>query len=1210
MARDERQQPVLDILQELRGLEPLKQLFWSELSYQRVNQPLSRRGWTDAAHDALAEDPILFAAHNDFHILLLRLASEKLLLGPERPVVSRLLQDHPYSLFVFSNSSRDRWHFLNVKYDGQRERRRLFRRITVGPEERLRTASERLAMLDVAENTEWIQALRRPLGVNDIQQRHDEAFDVEAVTRQFFRDYNEAFENLEADLQRQTGDRTWAHEYALLFLNRLMFLYFVQRKGWLGDEREFLRFFWKSYKESGQPQDSFYDCWLRVLFFEAFDKKPPRGYRHFPDGIKKALVLAPYLNGGLFRENELDRRSGYNVTDSSFDRCFRFMEHYNFTIAEDSPLDQEVAVDPEMIGKVYESLVNVPAEADTRGDAGIFYTPRTEIDLMCRLALVDHLANHLGQKNKDVLSEAVFALEPEEKEAADGALARANLWPALSQLLQEIAVLDPACGSGSFLVGMLGILDDLGRRAATALLKDVEKSYERKKRIIGQNLYGVDVMEWACRVAELRLWLALIIDADFAREELCLRREPLLPNFTFKIRPGDSLVQELGGINLRNIGSSQEISRPLKARIARLKNEKQKFYHNDPSCLFNSQLEVILEEQRLFREILDYRNKSILDEMYSLRRKIEDPEKRQLRLDGTIEGRTRQMELEAAGWKKRVEELADELERVIRASEALRPDKPAPFAWDLAFVEIFGGEKRGFDIVIGNPPYVRQENISEPHMPRKEVTAVNKKAYKEKLIRSVYQAYPRFFGYNARKDTAEHKIDAKSDLYIYFYFHGLSLLNPKGSFCFITSNSWLDVGYGKNLQEFLLKHCHLKMVLDNQARRSFAAADVNTVIVLISPPDHTRACGLDQTARFVMFKVPFEQTLSPVIFEEIEAAADRRTKPEYRVFPIGQRTLLEDGCEIPKDEGGASAKGPLIKVSCYIGNKWGGKYLRAPDIYWTILEKGKDKLVRLGDIAEVRFGIKTGANEFFYLNEARIREWGIEEEFLRPVIVSPRECDSVEVELRNLCFKAFICHKDFHQLRGTAALDYIRWGEKQGYHLRPSLRHKSKWYDFPEKDWAKVLWPMIHNNRLTVPWNPNRVAVDHNLFEIFGFDDDLLWGSLAWSAQILFRELHGRSNLGQGALKTEGIDIKTLNILRFKTEDIVAGIKFARVSLSKRKIGTVEYESMTLDRRSLDNIFFDALGLTQGERDAVYEAVINLVEARLGKARSLRPRDI
>ena len=375
-----------------------------------------------------------------------------------------------------------------------------------------------------------------------------------------------------------------------------MFLYFIQRKRWLGDDTEFLRSFWESYQETSEQTDSFVDHWLNVLFFEAFNSKFHGGHRHFPDQIRAAMQLAPYLNGGLFTENALDVEHNFQISDRLFTEIFNFLESYNFTIAEDSPLDQEVAVDPEMIGKVYESLVNVSDEADERGDAGIFYTPRTEIDLMCRLTLVDNLTNHLGTDHKNLLYEVIFAFNPDDKREADGKLAAALLWEPLDGCLKQLAIVDPACGSGSFLVGMLHILNDLRERTNQGLRRE-ESNFDRKKDIIGQNLYGVDVMEWACHVAELRLWLALIIDAEFLPAELHLRDEPLLPHFSFNIRCGDSLVQEIGGMNLdTRRDASSGVSRELKARITRLKNEKLKFFNNDPTCRYRSEEEFQQEE--------------------------------------------------------------------------------------------------------------------------------------------------------------------------------------------------------------------------------------------------------------------------------------------------------------------------------------------------------------------------------------------------------------------------------------------------------------------------------------------------------------------------------------------------------------------------------------------------------------------------------------
>lgn len=1116
-------------------------------------------------------------------------------------MVSQLLKEHTYGLFIFSNHSQEHWHFINVKYDAEKEKRRLFRRISISSQERLRTAAERIAMLDL----QYMQPDISGLPPLKIQSQHDEAFDVEAVTKQFYKEYEAVFRILADDLRKQSGDKTWAHDYSLQFLNRCMFLYFIQRKGWLGNNYDFLASFWKSYQHSSQRQNSFVEDWIKVLFFEAFNDKFHGGHGYFPPEIAQALSLAPYLNGGLFTENKIDKEYKAAIADSLFGQIFKFLEGYNFTISEDSPLDKEVAVDPEMIGKVYETLVNVSEEVDKRGEAGIFYTPRTEIDLMCRLALVDYLANHAGEDKKDLLYQFVFALEPEEKEDADKVIDGAALWTILDKLLKNIAVLDKACGSGSFLVDMLNILDDLQERANCRLGIE-EDSFNRKRRIIRQSLYGVDVMEWACHVAELRLWLALIIDAEIPQEELHARKEPFLPHFTFKIRCGDSLVQEFGGINLSYTRESRFMSLSgFTRRINEFKEEKLKFYSHAKGRQFFTVEALLNEEKRLFLEILNTRQQNIQKEIIALRRKIEGPVERRILLGGIVEEKPHQIELDSANAKEQIEDLNLENGQINKLKEYLNTAPQAPFVWDIAFVEIFEEGKKGFDIIVGNPPYVRQEAIAAPVVQGIQITG-DKKEYKAKLAASVYRAFPNFFHYKPKDNSASHKLDAKSDLYIYFYFRGLSLLNDKGSFCFITSNSWLDVGYGADLQEFLLKHSHVKMILDNQLRRTFASADVNSIIVLLSAPDDSREWALDKTARFVMFKCPFEHILSPVIFEEIEDAKERKATKEYRVFPIQQGKLLEDGCEI-SDEAEKTAKvtGPLIKVARYIGNKWGGKYLRAPEIYWTILEKGKGKLVRLGNIAEVRRGFTTGANEFFYLDKEKISEWEIEEEFLKPVFISPRECSSVEIKPEELHNRAFVCHKEIDALNGTSALLYIKWGEKQQFDMRPSCRGRQRWYDFPERDWAKVLWPMIHNDRQSVFWNPQCIAVDHNLFEILRYDEDILWGSLAWTAQILFRELHGRANLGQGALKTEGIDIRTFYALCVKSQSTIMALKNARSKLSLRKIGSVQDESKSTERRSLDNIIFDIISLTQGERDAVYEAVINLVEARLKKAGSL-----
>lgn len=734
MSEDSLQREVFDRLNRLHGEDELNNLL-ALLGYTFVRRNDNDRrvawsGWTDPAREVLAEPPRkLFRAGlgGEFGVVYCRLKGDKLLVAQERRVISQLQGKNNFTrgLFVFSNEEKDRWHFVNVRHEAGEDRRSLQRRITIGPEERLRTASERIEKLKLGTDAARMTAL-------EIQHVHNDAFDVEQVTKKFFDDYTKVYFELQDDLTEQTGDRRWAHDYSLQFVNRMMFLYFVQRKRWLGDDPEFMQGFWNAYRLSNGPADSFFEAWLKVLFFESFNGRFHGGHRHFPAEIRSVLATAPYLNGGLFTQNDLDQRHSFEISDDRFETVLALLEHYNFTISEDSPLDQEVAVDPEMIGKVYESLVNVEENAaDERSAAGIFYTPRTEIDLMCRLTVVDHLANHLGEAHKNLLYEVVFAIEPEDKDAADRQVAEEELWPELYGRLREITVVDPACGSGSFLVGMLQVVDDLQERAARRLDRE-EESYDRRKRIIGQSLYGVDVMDWAVRVAELRLWLSLIVEAGFDRDELHVRDEPLLPHFTFKLRPGDGLVQEVGGINLGHMRSDLATTPALRRKITTLKNEKLKFYNNDSDRRFATAEQLRQEERRLFLEILDTRRHEIQNKIADLNYRIANPSE-ELQLDGMAESTNRQLDLQTAAWEMEVAHLQDELDRTTRARQAIRPDTPVPFVWDIAFVEIFEGEDRGFDIVVGNPPYVRQESIADPQLSPDEVTTTNKKEYKAKL---------------------------------------------------------------------------------------------------------------------------------------------------------------------------------------------------------------------------------------------------------------------------------------------------------------------------------------------------------------------------------------------------------------------------------------------------------------------------------------------
>jgi type I restriction-modification system DNA methylase subunit len=528
----QRQQAVHDLLHGLKGLEPLKKLFWSELNYNRVNQSLSRRGWKEGVAGLLADDPVLFASGADaFHVIYARLASDKLLIGDERPVVSRLLQEHPYALFVFSNSRQEHFHFLNVKYDDDTQKRRLFRRITVGPFEQLRTASERITLLDLADVSPDLFGLS-PLA---IQERHDQAFDVEPVTKEFFHEYRRIFEEVEEAITGFGRDKDRKRLYTQRLFNRLMFIAFIQKKGWLkfGGDADYLAALWKAHlKDDSVSDKNFYRDRLKRLFFDGLNTTNEVNRIGINRGgfLKTLIGDVPYLNGGLFEDDEDDNDENIKVPDKATSSILKSLfAKFNFTVTESTPLDVEVAVDPEMLGRIFEELVT------GRHESGSYYTPKPIVSFMCREALKGYLETNAASESKSAIERFVEKHEPDDLRNAESVL----------DALRRVKVCDPACGSGAYLLGMLHELLDLRAALFQSRKLDSPSVYQRKLEIIQTNVYGVDIDQFAVNIARLRLWLSLAVDFEGAKPEP-------LPNLDYKVEVGDSLLgpSPTGGLEM------------------------------------------------------------------------------------------------------------------------------------------------------------------------------------------------------------------------------------------------------------------------------------------------------------------------------------------------------------------------------------------------------------------------------------------------------------------------------------------------------------------------------------------------------------------------------------------------------------------------------------------------------------------------------------
>jgi len=1018
----------------------------------------------------------------------------------------------------------------------------------------------------------------KQIGEKEIAKLEDvkSAFSITAVTDIFYDEFFKIYDKIVSSVKKinKITEDDAARDFVLLFSIRTVFIGFIQKKKWIGNDEKFIQNFFKEYKNKFFGKDKFYSRWLTPFFFEALNspqgRKVAYGNNDFSAETENRLQMAPYLNGGLFKPKQGYDNNGWIVPDEEIEEFFDFLFAHSFTIEENSLEDEDLQLNPEFLGIIFERLVN---KAD-----GAVYTPRIEVDLMCRLSLVKWLQKNLKNQIKvDNLYKLFFRENEKQKDQEEGNFSQKEAEEILEKL-GDLAICDPAVGSGAFLVGMIQALDNIEQILKNKYNLNGKNVFERKKQIIKDSLYGVEVKEWAVWICQLRLWLSLFVDVP---DNLKNSLEPILPSLDFKVRQGDSLVQRVGSKVFPISGHNLALSKSIKDKITKLKDVKLKYFDNKSEL---KDWELRQRELEIYEEILDTEIKEKEEKLKNLKNiklvKV-------MSLFGE-ENQIKQKESELD--KEKIEKLKNEIAELKQQKRALRKGSK-PLVWSIEFAEVFA-ERDGFDLVIGNPPYVRQETIADPMGKIKD-----KKGYKNCLEEMVKLDFPDDF-------SQKTKINAQSDLYTYFYIRGLRLLNPQGIHTFICSNSWLDVGYGAWLQEFLLKHCPVDLIIDNHAKRSFGGADVNTIISIIHAPQ--KKTNENYLVKFVAFKRPFEGTVFTENLLAIENANEILANDIFRVYPITSKNLKETGTEYEENA--------LTKNGKYVGDKWGGKYLRAPDIFFTILEKGKNKLVKLGDIAEIKRGFTTGANEFFYLDEPTIRQWGIEEEYLKPVIKSPRECKSILVNPKDLKYKIFICNKSKEELKGTNTLRYIEWGENKGFNKNPTVANRKHWWQNSDFS-SKIFMQMSFNDVFKFWFAKDEIRCDARLYTIsLQTEEDVYLLNSTLSAFII--ELFGRANLGEGALDFKVYEADQIIVLdkeKIKTkinrEIFLRPIKsiFEECGIDPRSDVPIEkQEPRPLpDRAELDGIVFDALELTEYERKEVYRAVCRLVWNRISKAKSV-----
>ena len=1027
-----------------------------------------------------------------------------------------------------------------------------------------------LAELALPARLEWMDDHGAARNFDGLLDAWLAALDTEELNRRFYRDLFAWFERALGAARFPTDEAVTLapEEHIIRLITRMLFVWFLKEKGLVAGglfaEHRAAQLL-KDYDRAGG--DNYYRAVLQNLFFatlntaigqRGFSSAQQSTHRVFSryryarqiadtDGLAGLLARTPFVNGGLFDclDSERATRDGGYRVDCFSDVHYRklsipnrlffgddgspglidLFDRYKFTVEENTPAELEVALDPELLGKVFENLlaaVNPETSLAARKETGSYYTPRPVVDYMVDEALAGALAAPDGATADGATAERIRRLLDYGDAFADAGTMFTP--PERERIIRAIAglkALDPAVGSGAFPMGILHKLtlalrrldpdnrlweniqrEQAARRAAAAFgtddqaARDAEldeisavferyrdSDYGRKLYLIQNCIYGVDIQPIAVQIAKLRFFISLAIEQEPNNDAADNYGIRPLPNLETRFVAADTLLA-LARPAQRTLGQTAAVT-DLERQIAA---NRERHFH------------AVTRQAKL-----DCRRRD--DE---LRRQLAQ----ELQADGFPAASAGQI----AAW------------------EPFDQNAGAADWFDAGYMF---GVPNGFDVVIANPPYVRQEGIAP-------------KAYKDALLK----AYP---------DAAV----GRSDLYCYFYARGLQLLKEGGMHLFVCSNSWLDVGYGAKLQEYLLDNATVDAIYESAVERQFSTAAINTIISVVrkGAPDDGHA------TRFVRLLEEFEPAMRPGGKKRVIS----KTVAELRAAATSGRH--------------------------FVGDKWGGKYLRAPAIYHHILDKCSDKLVRLGDIATVRASIKTGANPFFYLTREVIAEWWIEPEFLRPVMTRQEESSRLAVNPATLPYQLFLCHSDKSELDGTRALAYIEWGEKQGYHQRRSTRSRARWYDLGRNLEAKLAFGCRVDTTSRTMLAVDGLYFDKAFYKVDSQSVPLvqLCASLNATMTQLMINTEGRANLGGGLLEIEVYETQNLRVVNPQLLP----------ELDAAVFNATDWDVLTPSaaRRRIDAAVYEALGLTADERDAVHAGVVELVGNRKRRAGSVRRTD-
>lgn len=714
-----------------------------------------------------------------------------------------------------------------------------------------------------------------------------EAFSVEKLSRDFFLEYKVRYGEFSRhllglpDLVRK---RAFGHpddperqgkrirDFAKKLLGRLVFLHFLQKKGWLGapaDRADWIggdaHFFENLLRLHPRPA-KFYSEVLTVLFFQTLNTRRPG------DLFALTGTRVPYLNGGLF-DDDPETTQRLDFPPALFQDLFAFFGRFNFTIDENAPDDQEVGIDPEMLGRIFEDLISENEERSQNKALGAYYTPREVVHYMCQHALYRYLRGQL-------LSDAVAEDAPDAchlrqfvytyDRGTPGAALRRYLereGRRIEAALDRVKICDPAIGSGAFPIGLLQVIFTL----KTTLDLTLDRA-AAKRAIIQNSIHGVDLDAGAVDIARLRFWLSLVVDEDTPSP---------LPNLDYKIMQGNALLEWFEGIALDELTGAKARA-PLPGQMSMFtapgdtadlgstpsENESAQFtqllrdYFSIEGKDRKNALHARIDQRVL--QFIDDRIAEVQDAL-DTERHLHIEESRRLRREaGRRSGHEPRPEAEVDAFlakdtrylkaQRRIGELNEQIEanekrrlrlRELQASET--PERPF-FLWHFYFQDVFA--QGGFDLVIANPPYIRADHPSQVQQ-RKDVLACGK----------------------------FHTLWEKWDLFVAFIEQSFHLLKPGGVMAQIVSDGYCHAKYAQKSQNWFLENARI-VRLDFVSELKLFAAGVRNIIFFVEKADGRRW----RPERRLHLEIPDRQPEDAILGQVRLLPTDEQRSLTHRTF--------------------------------------------------------------------------------------------------------------------------------------------------------------------------------------------------------------------------------------------------------------------------------------------------------------------------------------